>query len=355
MTLQAILDVLSSWMSSVAETIVAAASSRIRSRRGVRLIEEEADSFRVEAAPGQAAIISAERIRIRDGEVVGSLSPSLTTALKGSRVEVVLQPSRFIFRSVELPKRAAEFLDAIIRAQIDRLTPWTATDAAFGWTPPEDIAKDRISLTVCATARGLVTPYAHALARLGAEIVAVSADASGPEPHTAAIKVLEHRTRATLDEGRVRGALIGALIATGWAAIIATVAAQFLGGDLDAQQTDLSRRISKSRVAMRGIDSNAPPQMLLERRKHETASSLIVLEELSKILPDNTYLTELRIEGDKLQIAGVTQDAPSLIPLIERSLHFTRAKFFAPTTRSPGDSGERFHIEAHLNPVFTRT
>jgi len=94
------------------------------------------------------------------------------------------------------------------------------------------------------------------------------------------------------------------------------------------------------------------PQRVLERRKFQTPSSVIVLEVLSQILPDHTYVTELRIEGDKLRVIGVTRDAPGLIRLIEQSPHFTRATFFAPTTRGPSDPGERFHIEAQIEPVF---
>jgi general secretion pathway protein L len=62
-------------------------------------------------------------------------------------------------------------------------------------------------------------------------------------------------------------------------------------------------------------------------------------------------VTALEIEGDKVRISGVTRDAPPLIALMERSNRFARATFFAPTTRSPSDQGERFHIEANIQPL----
>jgi general secretion pathway protein L len=73
---------------------------------------------------------------------------------------------------------------------------------------------------------------------------------------------------------------------------------------------------------------------------------VLALEALSKILPDQTYVTELQIEGNKLRLTGITRDAPPLIGLIEQSDRFARASFFAPTTRSDSNAGDRFHIEA---------
>ena len=80
----------------------------------------------------------------------------------------------------------------------------------------------------------------------------------------------------------------------------------------------------------------------------------MVLEAVSKALPDDAHLTEFRIEGGKVQIAGSAADASALIRLIEQSRRFTRATFFAPTVRGPS-GGESFHIEAHIEPSFAVT
>ena len=73
---------------------------------------------------------------------------------------------------------------------------------------------------------------------------------------------------------------------------------------------------------------------------------------LSQALPDDTYLTELRVADGKLEITGVTREAASLIQIIEQTDQFKNATFFAPTTRAPLEVGEQFHIEAQIVPYF---
>lgn len=142
------------------------------------------------------------------------------------------------------------------------------------------------------------------------------------------------------------------------AAILAGVAVasdSVVGGNLQSRQSDVARRIAERRDIIRsGSDAVTNSALAkLARRKNQTPADVIVLEALSNILPDNTYVSELRVEGDKVQVVGITNDAPSLIRLIEKSPHFSRATFFAPTTRSPSDPGDRYHIEARIKPVFS--
>lgn len=347
-------DAFWSWMDCVAATLSGGIGS-FRPARRVCLTEEEPDTFKVDLEPdGKSAGAAVGRIRIVGGAVVGSL-PKVAAALQGSRTEVVLRSDRFLLRPLDLPKKAGEFLEGIVRSQIDRLTPWSAADAAFGWTPPAEIVKGRIALTVVATARALVAPYAQALSAFGIRSIAVSTHSPAGEAGAVPVEVLRQKGAGTLDSSNVRLVLVVVLVLAILLMGLAVTADQVIGSNLDAQKSDILHRVAERRATIRrdGLGDALSAQLAVERQKRETPSSVIVLEALSQILPDHTYATELRVEGDKLQVVGITHDAPSLIRLIEQSPHFTRATFFAPTTRSPGDPGERFHIEARIKPGFT--
>jgi general secretion pathway protein L len=341
----------SRWIDSVAENVHSLIDRWRGVQRRVQVIEQEQDTFTLHA-PGSSneASLPDQRIRIAQGAIAETLSADWLETFRGSRAELVLRPTRFMFRPLELPKRAAEFLDGIVRAQIDRLTPWTVSEAVYSWTPPIEAGNERIQLTVAATARAQVAPYVQALAALGATAIVVSTIPQEAASGAAPLKVFEQQSRGALEITRIRRILMLVLAAAAAMAVISIGVSSIAADSLDSEQQDLTRQISKRRAAMRQDGGNA--QRMLERRKQTTAASVIILEALSKLLPDHTFVTELRVEGGKVQVTGLTRDAPSLIRLIEQSPHFERATFFAPTTQSPGEPGERFHIEARIKPHF---
>jgi general secretion pathway protein L len=344
----------SGWIDAVA-SLVMTLLERLNTRPLVRLTETDAGEFAVEAdGPQSESASTFQPIRFAGGQIKQDIPDRLAKTLAGSRVELILQPGQFLFRQIELPNRAGEFLEGIVRTQIDRLTPWHAADAAFGWSKPVETSNGRMTVTVAASARTLVKPYVEAIMSLGVQAVAVltSPAANGG---SVPIKVLEERARQGLELHRIRQALVRTLgvagILTGVSISLATIG----GAYLTSQHDDLSRQITRARTqagARQAADSNSAASALLtlEQRKHNVPATVMILDALSQILPDHTYVTELRIEGEKLRVIGSTRDAPSLIGLIEQSGRFSRATFFAPTTRSPSDPGERFHIEAVIQP-----
>ncbi len=351
------------WIDHVATAMLGWRES-LRPPRFARVVEQDDGSFILqEASPpreklpkGKLRVKAAvetlpARFRITDGAIAPADATRLAPRLAHARVEIVLRPERFLFRPLPLPRRAGEFLEALIRSQIDRLTPWSPAEAAFGFLPDPNATNERMQVTVAATARALLSPFVEAVRGFGVEAVSIATPA--PNGGAATIKVLEQKIEGAIEAQRLRRGLSVLLSALALLAVAAIVLANIVGGELEARRDEINHRIAERRAAsQQGGDASSAASLALQQKKRDTPSTVIVYEELSRILPDDAYLTELRIEGDKAQIVGIARDAPELIHLIEQSPHFKAATFFAPTTRTPSDSGQHFFIEAHIQPVF---
>jgi general secretion pathway protein L len=344
-------DLFAVWMSGVAAALDAV-TTRISPHRRVVFVEREANAFTARAGSGRKGVALPDlAFRLDDGRMEPAPGAQWRAAFRGSRIEIQMRPDQVLFRAVDFPRQAADFLGGMIRAQIDRLTPWTASEAVFGLTEPVPISGDRIALTLAATSKQTIEPLVKLAQDLGAASVVGRVAPGDVANGTDEVTMFERRLTGTsaIDAPRLlRVVLLGTCVA----ALASFAISTYVVGSLEAEQQELGQRIAQRRAALRLNPANGSAETLLARRKQTSPSSVMVLEGISRVLPDTTYVTELRIEGDKMQVAGLTQDAPSLIRLIEQSPQFTRATFFAPTTRASEDPGERFHVEAHVTPYF---
>src|SRR3954463_10273509 len=155
--LQPVTAILRGWTDSVAAAVIAA-FDRVSSPRLIRLIEQDNGNFTVETAG------KSENLPRQLAFANGSFSAAnLAPLFRGSRVEIDLQPKRFLFRPLELPARAADFLDGIVRAQIDRLTPWSGSEAVFGCSSPIESGAESITTVIAATTRKVAMAYVQAV------------------------------------------------------------------------------------------------------------------------------------------------------------------------------------------------
>ena len=96
--------------------------------------------------------------------------------------------------------------------------------------------------------------------------------------------------------------------------------------------------------------ASMPPAERAWVSKEMSTSSVIVMEALSRALPESAYVTEIRLEKETLRIVGLADDAPGLLAPLEKSRHMTDVRFFAPMARGPDGKRFRFSIEARVQP-----
>jgi Tfp pilus assembly protein PilN len=108
--------------------------------------------------------------------------------------------------------------------------------------------------------------------------------------------------------------------------------------EVPAQQ--FRRQIQETRT----LESRAA---VLEDLRAGNWQKLRLLAQLTKLLPDGTWLQELQISEDTVEIYGSSNRAADLVPPLENSPYFTQVEFTSPITRD-NQNKEVFRIRMRL-------
>ncbi len=74
-----------------------------------------------------------------------------------------------------------------------------------------------------------------------------------------------------------------------------------------------------------------------------------IMEELTAVLPDSAWVSDLRIDGDVVEFTGFAKSAASLVAPLENSPLFMQASLTSPVVLDSTEDKERFSIRLRLN------
>jgi general secretion pathway protein L len=313
-----------------------------------------------------SAPVLGEAMSINDAEgsptestvlAAGARAPDdVVRAAQNGFVVLELPTDKVVVRRISVPAQAREFLSGIVRNQVERLSPWPVDQTVYGFDAAlsqEDSAA--LDVRVFISSRAAVESARDELDAIGLppDRIVARQDESLASAPVALWSRLTDVSRETVERTRRQigvGIAIVVLLSvslTAWG-FSSAASIRSENDELAARAKSLQRQVQGSRTPQ--AIASLPPAERAWAWKEISPSTVIVLEVLSRALPDAAYLTELRLDNSTLRILGLTSDAPSLIGPLERSGHLTAVHFFAPTTRGPDGKLFKFHIEARVVP-----
>lgn len=274
----------------------------------------------------------------------------------GQKYQVVLVPpaDRVLCRTLKLPMALEENLRQAVGFELDRFTPFRTDLACYDvCIVDRDPAQRQISVRLYVVEKVYLNSLIEKAQSLGVSVTAVTplektADAGIsvnllPESfrHVAENKLNVHWQRLVLVFlclVLIAGFLLIPIVQKRSAAIglLPPLAeARAAAHEADAQRDKLKMLVDEHN---RLID-----------KKWASPSSLLILEELSRRLGDDTFVTELVFDGkSSVQIQGESASAATLIEGIENSPLFMEVSFKSQLTKLAGTPVDRFHIGATL-------
>ncbi len=248
---------------------------------------------------------------------------------------------------IDLPLAAESNLDEVISFELDRHTPFKADQVYFAArVVRRDAAAQRVEAEITVVPRPVAEDALRLAQRLGLQVDRLDA-ARDAEPGPASGNLLP---QSRLAAARRKGSrLIYGLAGT--AAVLALVAIYLPLARLHREEAATAGQFATIRSAVtlqRQIEQlRAERQFVLDRKRAAIPVSRLLLE-VTHLLPDDTSLTTLQIQGDEIQLGGTARSAAALIGLLEQSHRFKDTTFRTPVTQDPVTGRETFYIVAKI-------
>ena len=263
----------------------------------------------------------------------------------GGIIGVVLPATTFFRRSFEIPVRAREGVHATARQELEHRTPFQAENVHLGMVI-EPRQRDSQTLTVHQTIvrRDIVEEAVLRLDLPLADIHFVAPPLSDNDSLACSISLRPQADREVPFTKRLIHLLtVAAVIVAGLDAAlfwwrqehtIAAIEAQTLVVREQALTVSgFEQEIARVRSALRALE---------EQRASPSAADL--WRETSRILPDNTWVTDWRLRDGSVSIAGYSLAATELVGVFEKSQLFKQASLDAPITFDSVNERDRFSL-----------
>jgi general secretion pathway protein L len=306
----------------------------------------------VELSPAPGAKAAFDPVLAAEPSDIG---PTLKSAVPGRlgkpAVAVVIEPERYLKRRLSAIRLPRSRQIAMARLDLQSATPFNLADSFLLLPAYDSQITDSSYYTV---RKSVLGPVIAALEAAGCSIASVSVADAGRALPADRLSLADIVGR-TVGAGIARKALaIGTAVAA--AGLIAVVGAAHwryatAAAEIDARIEAADAQVRNLRKLLTDRDAKIAQIGAVRDEKKGTVPFVAIIEEMSRAIPDTTWLTEISVTGDMVRFAGFAESAAALIPILESSPLFSAPTFMEPVVRVVNQEGERFSIAMQIENV----
>lgn len=284
------------------------------------------------------------------------LPANLQEALKelgDTKTETVLLLGQkdVLFTDVELPAEAESNLGNILAYEMDRRTPFTVDQVYHDYHVTRSENKPgHISVKMVIVPR----PYIdHLIQQVNNWGLVLSAIMVSQNNSTSGLQF-----NLLPDKSRTAHSPVMARLNQGLIATFILIVASTVFFSLSRQETKIdqlkqkintvSQEVREVQQLKKRIDRLVADSQTVIEKKHQSFNIVDMLNDLTLLIPDHTWLSNIQIRGERITIQGESFNTAELIGLIEASGRYSNAAFASPVVRDAKSGRDRFRITATL-------
>lgn len=297
---------------------------------------------------GRATAIGA--VPAEDFDLLGSVNARLDRSAADVPRWLVLDPTQVLVRSMVLPAASEAHLNEVLAHEIDRQTPFSADQVCYrGRVLARDpeLKQLRAELVVLPKSR-----LEEALARLGPLAAGLAGvDVETTDGKLLGVNLLPPARRAVrsdrsrmLDLGLV--VLFAALVLA--TMLIALQRRQAVLQDYQQRVAVATDQAREARKLHNLLAKSIAAENFLANRRARQPTTLELLADITRRLPDTTWLEKISISDGNMVLIGQSQQASSLVGLLQASSLVVTPALTGSVQTDPRTGKERFTMTARV-------
>lgn len=282
---------------------------------------------------------------------VDPLALLLTSRVAALPRWLIMPASSALRRRLSLPPAAAERLRDVVGFEIDRQTPFSAEAVAFDARVLGRRESDgQLDAELVAVPRSVLNPQMAALGPLAATLAGIDVAAADGAPLGINLLAPLQRSRNS-DPWRAWNIGLAALTVFLVAAMLwqllanRRAAAAAFEQRISAQADDARLAAAQRQQLINLIEGQA----FLDEARASRPPTIEIIDELSRRLPDGTYLEKLTIDDKQLLLIGLSNEAAALVGRLQGATLWQRPALAGALQPDPPSGRDRFTLIAVLD------
>jgi general secretion pathway protein L len=273
------------------------------------------------------------------------------------RVGIRLPAAAALSTEMTLPLAAQANLGQVVSFELDRRTPFKNDEVYHSErVVRRDSATQRLLLELTVVPRALIDEVMGLAADLDLTVDHVEAASADPASAPSG-NLLPTQTQPLA--ARLPGVAVATL--AGLAVVLGAIAlliplyqVHTTAHALALEMAESKRQADESLRLQKAIDGEIQESGFLGTRKRQAPSISELLQTLTRLLPDDTWLTELGVTGSEVQLTGYAASAAAVLGLVDQSKRLAEASFRSPVIQDQKTNREQFNIAARFVPEPAR-
>ena len=262
-------------------------------------------------------------------------------------VIVRLPATQVLIKPVLLPLAAERNVREVLAFDMDRQTPFTEDKVYYDFrVTGRDIENDRLRVELIFTRRDQLEPLLDKIQSMGISPHRVTVQNEGAEWNL--LPAARRPANARMFSDRTR--------TLAWATLAMFLAALYVPpltqtrhlSDLDEKVRALRPQATQARALREEYQALLARPRFLAAALDARVPVIDILNELTIRLPNNTWISQLALHGDRLELQGESDAAGAIIELLDESGYFKEVQFSSATTKSTATNKDRFHVSARV-------